>query len=321
MMRLAGDRRKRDNGHGLSLMYPLRPCFVVLRVGRSAVESIASSRLCLAFSPLLLGEGVASNVTLAGHVQREAFFYIMSHPSICRPVYLAWSVQRVACVIGRCSPAPVSSAANLTAWLAGQPLLQQVIAIGVHGGLASSVAAAVVQVGGRTFVLLRRALSDSEFSQLTLQQYRHDVFTILVSAGSSVVGGSCGAVLGGLALPGVGTVVGCFVGSLLGGLAPYKVCGEGPEKEHRRLMEHCCNPTRPLKVLDDDDGWLVVSDCEGESKYIFFDRLDNYTEDLTVKSVSESSVCGVSNASGDCDSVVDGGVSDLHDWDEVLSAA
>ncbi|AAZ10552.1 uncharacterized protein TEOVI_000793600 [Trypanosoma equiperdum] len=274
MLRLINRGNKRCDEPWSPLFYPLQPCLIVIRVGRAAISSVASRKLCVALSPRLLGEGIASNVSLSSRVQREAFYYVVSYLSLRRPVLIAWPVEKVLWIIGRNASGSVSgTTTNIMSRLAGQPLVRQVTAVALHGGIASTAAAVVVQIGGRSFVLLRRAITDSSFSKLSLQQYCHDVVTILASAGVSVAGGGVGAVVGGFILPGIGTVIGCIVGSFGGGLVPYALRDEGPEKKQQQMAQHCYNPTRPLKILEEDDGWLYITDCTGDSQYMFYDQM------------------------------------------------
>ncbi|KAG8345601.1 hypothetical protein TRVL_03572 [Trypanosoma vivax] len=232
----------------------IRFCNMSVCASHVVAKSVASIRLCGMLSPLILGDGLASDVLLSSCAQREALLRIISYITILWP-------GCVARLITKCVPTPVGTAAHVTIRLAEQPLLQQVKAIGLHGGAASALAAATTQIISSFFYLLRRSVTDPSFSWVSVEQFYYDTVTALLSVATSVAVGSSGAAIGGICVPGVGTAVGCIVGSMCGGYIPHMVRRGGPEKckSYNSVGSQC---PAPVELIEGSEGWLLIEDCE-----------------------------------------------------------
>ncbi|KEG14911.1 hypothetical protein DQ04_00261100 [Trypanosoma grayi] len=178
-------------------------------------------------------------------------------------------------------PASLGGAVSVTSLLAKQSLSRQVIAVGLHANAASALAATTVQIGIHTCVLLQRGVTRPELSELARQQFWYDATTALTVGGASIVGGGCGAVVGGLLLPGVGTALGSLAGSLGGGFLPYMLRCTGPEVQRRRELQELsryCETERPLQIAESDGDWLVVCDGGSCTQCVHWDTIENDNE-------------------------------------------
>ncbi|EKF98410.1 hypothetical protein TCSYLVIO_010691 [Trypanosoma cruzi] len=251
------------------------PVYVVaVRVSRATLQSIASVRLAGSFSHLLFGEVIASNAALSGRAQVEAFLFVISRASLSSPRLLVRTIERLARLIASCTPGRVGSTSNATSWLAKQSLLMQFKTIGLHGSAVSAISATAVQIGFHGCILLKHSFTDPD---IAAQQFSYDVVTALSSGAASLVGGSCGAVLGALVVPGVGTALGSFIGSFGGGYLPFLLRRNGPEarrERRRKATAEYRDFERTLEVVEDEEAdWLILMDCVGEADSMSFDRM------------------------------------------------
>ncbi|RNF09770.1 uncharacterized protein Tco025E_06936 [Trypanosoma conorhini] len=256
---------KRARRKPLVVLYGVVPVsFVAVRVGRATLQSVAAVRLAGSCAHLLFGEVVASNAALTGRAQVEAFLFLLSRVSVSSPQNLVRGVQALGRLLARCAPGTVGSTTATTSWLAKQSLLMQVKTIGLHGSAVSALASTAVQLGLQGCFLVQRSITDRE---IAAQQFYYDVVTALQSGAASVAGGSCGAVLGALLLPGLGTALGAFIGSCGCGFLPYFLRRDGPEERRERERQaaaECRDLGRPLDVVEDEEvGWLLLVECEG----------------------------------------------------------
>ncbi|ESL06072.1 hypothetical protein TRSC58_06259 [Trypanosoma rangeli SC58] len=264
---------KQTRGRRLLASYGVVPIYVVfVSVGRATVRSIAAVRLAGCYSHLLFGKVIASHAALSGRAQAEAFLFILLHVPVYLPRNVVWTTELLARLLARCTPGNVGSTTTATSWLARQSILTQVKTIGIHGSAVSALSSTAVQLGFHGCVFLKRSFKDRERAS---QQFCYDAVTTLASGAASVVGGSCGAVLGALILPGVGTALGALVGSLGFSFVPYALRCDGPEDRRERMRQtflECNNLGKTLDVIEDEGtDWLLLVECEEDATAICFD--------------------------------------------------
>ncbi|RNF09134.1 hypothetical protein TraAM80_02393 [Trypanosoma rangeli] len=251
------------------------PVYVVfVSVGRATLRSVAAVRLAGSYSHLLFGEVIASHAALSGRAQVEAFLFLLSHAPVSLPHKLVWATQLLPRLLAKCAPGNVGSTTTATSWLAKQSILTQVKTIGIHGSAVSALSSTAVQLGFQGCVLLKRSLKGREVAS---QQFCYDAVTTLASGAASVVGGSCGAIIGALILPGVGTALGALVGSLGCSFVPYALRRDGPEDRRERMRQvsaECNNFGKTMDVIEDEEAdWLLLVECEEDANAAFFDRM------------------------------------------------
>ncbi|ORC90101.1 uncharacterized protein TM35_000091510 [Trypanosoma theileri] len=239
--------------------------FILVRGVRLTAQSLASMRLTGVLSPLLLGDAIAGHVALCGRAQMEALLFVSARLAVHSPRCLALLLERAA------------GGGGAAAWIARQPLGRQVMAVGLCGTAAPAAATAAVQLSVYAAALAARVAARPAAAALATRQFCHDATTVVAAGGASIVAGGCGAVIGGLLLPGVGTVLGSLVGSIGGGYLPYLLRSSGPcvEWEQNHILmreeedEHGCR--RVLAIAEEEGDWLIIADTNVDSEFIFCD--------------------------------------------------
>ncbi|KAH9598997.1 hypothetical protein LSM04_005515 [Trypanosoma melophagium] len=244
--------------------------FILVRGARVTAQSLASMRLTGVLSPLLLGDAIAGHVALCGRAQVEALLFLAARLAVHSPRCLSVRIERAA------------GGGGAAAWIARQPLGRQVAAVGLYGTAAPAIATAAVQLTVYTAALAARVAARPTAAPLATRQFCHDAATVVAAGGASIVAGSCGAVIGGLLLPGVGTALGSLVGSIGGGYLPYLLRSSGPcvewEQNHIRMQEGGNRGCRRVLAIAEEEGdWLIIADNDGDSEFILCDLTSSDT--------------------------------------------
>ena len=238
------------------------------KVSKSLVSSMVGSSVLTS----ALGSEIAAAATLTSAAQAQAIGLLALRIPLSVAGRIAGNGPTTARLI-KLINAYASRNAHAVAQMAAMSPVAQVATLGVKGSIIGAIATAAVQEsvavayychGGGTFDVLV-----------------HQTATIGMGAASTVGGGTIGAAVGCLVMPGLGTAFGSLVGGYLGSMVPFYSRGNGYAHQ---FNEDPRNPSRKVKTVaarvhttrsfrgdtaDLGGGWLEVVDCSTESYFRF----------------------------------------------------
>eukprot|EP00744_Colponema_vietnamica_P004116 GILI01006197.1.p1 GENE.GILI01006197.1~~GILI01006197.1.p1 ORF type:complete len:436 (-),score=108.39 GILI01006197.1:247-1554(-) len=241
-------------------------------MGCSATKALASSMIGSTVLTGALGQELTAAATLTSAAQIQSLGLL----ALRIPLSAAGSVTgngpamtKFIALITEYAAKNASALAEISQMSAAS----QVATIGVKGSVIGAIATAAVQ---ESIAVAYYCHGGGTFSTL-----QHRSVTIGMSAASAVGGGTVGAAVGCLVLPGVGAALGSLLGGYVGSLIPFYTRGDGYAHQQNEDPNH---PSRKVKTVevepsttrrfkgnaeDVGGGWLEVVDCSTESYFRF----------------------------------------------------
>ncbi|CCW59569.1 unnamed protein product [Phytomonas sp. EM1] len=225
-------------------------CFLCTHVGTAAAKAMLAAAMVEKVAPKFLSEAITSSGIARKCVQGEVVRLILVRVSLNQPEYLAWLIRVVSDYLAS------HPAEEVLASVGKSTITGQVLTFGLKGNLASATATAAIQASIETCRLLtgrlrwRRPAS----KRISFAQYRYNMTTLACTGLGTVVGGSVGAALGTMILPGFGTILGSLVCSCSGGWLPgYLRHQKSPDRYREQHQKELANaPSLCMRITQDD---------------------------------------------------------------------